>query len=236
MTEDTARGVAVVTGAGRNLGRAMALALAEAGHAVVVNTRADLAAAEAVAKEAEAYGVPARAVAADVTDPAQVERLMARAAELGPLRVLVNNAAVRTRIPAAELTFDDWRRALDITLDGAFRCVRAALPALRASGRGRIVNIIGGNALRGDPDRVHVSAAKHGLVGLTLALAEACAGDGITVNAVSPGHLNAPTEAETARNRAEVAAAVAFLASPRAAGVTGEVVSVGPRRPGPRRP
>ncbi|MFI6347887.1 SDR family NAD(P)-dependent oxidoreductase [Streptomyces sp. NPDC050560] len=223
------RGVAVVTGAGRNLGRAMALALAESGHAVVVNTRADLAAAEAVAKEAEAFSVPALAVAADVTDAEQVAAMMARAAALGPLRVLVNNASVRTRVPVAELSFEDWRRALDITLDGAFRCVRAALPELRAAGCGRIVNVIGGNALRGDPRRVHVSAAKHGLVGLTLSLAEACAQDGVTVNAVSPGHLNGPTEAETARRRAEVAAAVAFLASPAGAGVTGQVLSVGPR-------
>jgi 3-oxoacyl-[acyl-carrier protein] reductase len=140
----------------------------------------------------------------------------------------VDDASVRTRIPVADLTFDDWRRALDITLDGAFRCAGAALPALRQAGGGRSSNIIGGDALRCDPGRVHVSAAKHGLVGLPPALAEACAEDGITCNAVSPGQMKGPTGAETARRRAGVAALVAHLASPAAADVTGQVISVGP--------
>jgi 3-oxoacyl-[acyl-carrier protein] reductase len=226
----TGSGVAVVTGAGRNLGRAMVLALARAGFDVVVNTRSGLEQAEIVAKEAEALGVRALPVLADVTDGDAVDEMVGRASSLGPLRVLVNNASLRTRIPIGEMTFDHWRHVQAVTLDGAFRCVSSALPALRASGDGRIVNIAGVNALRGDPTRVHVSAAKHGLVGLTLALADACAADGITVNAVSPGRMNADGEAESARRRDRLASTVAFLASPQAGDVTGQVIEVGPHR------
>jgi len=167
----TGAGVAVVTGGGRNLGRAMVLALARGGFDVVVNTRSGLDQAELVAKEAERFGVRALAVVADVTDPGAVREMTRRASGIGPLRVLVNNAALRTRAPVGELSFEQWREALDVTLDGAFRCVQAALPELKASGNGRIINLLGANALRGDPTRVHVSAAKHGLVGLTLSLA-----------------------------------------------------------------
>jgi 3-oxoacyl-[acyl-carrier protein] reductase len=222
-------GVAVVTGAGRNLGRAIALALALDGFDVVVNTRSDLVAAGGVVKEIEALGGRAIAVAADVTDPGAVHGLFARAAELGPVRVLVNNAAVRTRVPVAAMTFEDWRAVLSVTLDGAFHCVRTALPLLRAAGAGRVVNLVGANALAGDPERLHVSAAKHGLVGMTLSLASACAADGITVNAVSPGKMNPPDDTLAAARRARLAATVAFLASPDGGDITGQVVEVGPR-------
>ncbi|GHJ41572.1 SDR family NAD(P)-dependent oxidoreductase [Streptomyces sp. TS71-3] len=226
----TGLGVAVVTGAGRGLGRAVVLALARAGFDVVVNTRTALERAAEVAREAEALGVRAAAVRADVTDGGAVEEMMRRAASLGPLRVLVNNAALRERVPLAEMTFEDWRRAHTVTLDGAFRCAQAVLPALRASGGGRIVNLLGANALRGDPERVHVSAAKHGLVGLTLALANACASEGITVNAVSPARMHADTGAERARRREQVADLVAHLALPASGGISGQVIEAG----GPR--
>lgn len=219
-------GVAVVTGAARNLGRSVALALAAAGFDVVVNARADLAAATEVAAECGGRSIP---VLADVSDPAAVAGMFERAAELGPVRVLVNNAALRTRVPIGELTVQEWRRVHSVVLDGAFHCVHAALPLLRAAGEGRIVTMLGGNALAGDPGRVHVSAAKHGLVGMTLALAAACADDGITVNAVSPGRMNPPDPAEADRRRTRLADTVAFLASPQASDVTGQVIAVGPR-------
>ena len=222
-------GVAVVTGGARNLGRSIVLALAVAGFDVLVNTRSDLEQAEAVAKEARDLGVGAHAVLADVTDAAAVGKMMRRAADLGPLRVLVNNAALRTRVPVDEMTFEDWRAVHSVILDGAFRCVHAALPSLRASGNGRIINLLGANALRGDPARVHVAAAKHGLVGMTLALANACAEDGITVNAVSPGRVTPDDETETARRRAGVANTIAFLASTAASEVNGQVIEVGPK-------
>jgi 3-oxoacyl-[acyl-carrier protein] reductase len=222
-------GVAVVTGGARNLGRSIVLALAVAGFDVVVNTRSNLDEAEAVAKEARDLGVGALPVLADVTDASAVERMMRRAADLGPLRVLVNNAALRTRVPVDAMTYEDWRAVHSVILDGAFRCVQAALPSLRESGDGRVINLLGANAMRGDPTRVHVAAAKHGLVGMTLALANALAEDGVTVNAISPGRVTPDDEAETERRRAGVANAIAFLASPAASEITGQVVEVGPK-------
>jgi 3-oxoacyl-[acyl-carrier protein] reductase len=223
-------GVAVVTGGARNLGRSMVLALARSGYDVVVNARTDIEGAEKTAADARAFGVAAVAALADVADPDQVTQLFDAADRLGPLRVLVNNAALRTRIPVTELTIADWEAVRSVTLDGAMHCALAALPRLRGMGDGRIITMIGANALRGDPERVHVSAAKHGLIGLTKALAAACAGDGITVNAVSPGKMrpDEASEREADRRRAMVADTVAFLASPAASGITGQLIEVGP--------
>jgi 3-oxoacyl-[acyl-carrier protein] reductase len=223
-------GVAVVTGGARNLGRSMVLALAHSGYDVVVNARTDAEGAEKTAADARGLGVSAAVALADVADAAAVELMFEAADQLGPLRVLVNNAALRTRIPVWELTVEDWRAVRSVALDGAMHCALAALPRLRAAGDGRIITMIGGNALRGDPGRVHVSAAKHGLIGMTKALAAACADDGITVNAVSPGMMRPDnaTEEEAERRRRMVAETVAFLASPPAFGVTGQLIEVGP--------
>ena len=151
------------------------------------------------------------------------------------MRVLVNNAAVRTHVPAYDVTATDWESVRSVTLDGAMHCVFEALPRLRSAGGGAIVSIIGGNALRGDPRRFHVSAAKYGLVGMTKGLAAACASDGISVNAVSPSHMEpdpgpAGIEQETQRRRDAVADAVAFLASPSGSDVTGQLIEVGSER------
>jgi 3-oxoacyl-[acyl-carrier protein] reductase len=221
-------GVAVITGGARNLGRAITLALAESGLDVVVNTRSELAAAAGVADEAAALGVRAVPVVADVADPDAVAELMDAAAELGPVRVLVCNASVRPRTPVAELDLAQWREVLSVTLDGAFHCVRAALPALRASGAGRVITVLGANSMAGDPTRMHVSAAKHGLLGLTRSLARAYPAEGLTANAVSPGKMNPPDPAEAERRRSRLAATVAFLASADAADVTGQLLTVGP--------
>jgi 3-oxoacyl-[acyl-carrier protein] reductase len=227
------RGVAVVTGGGRNLGRAIVLALARDGFDVVVNTRVDAEQAEKVAAEAREHGVTAAVAVADVADPAAVERMFAVADELGPLRVVVHNAALRTRIPVYDVTAADWAAVRSVTLDGAMNCVLAALPRLR-SGGGSIVSIIGGNALRGDPGRFHVSTAKYGLVGMTKALAAACAADHVNVNAVSPSHMNPEpgpdADAEAQRRREAVADAVAFLAGPAGCDVTGQLIEVGAQR------
>jgi 3-oxoacyl-[acyl-carrier protein] reductase len=223
-------GVAIVTGGARNLGRSIVLALARSGYDVVVNARSDAEHADKVAAEARHCGVAAAVALADVADPAAVAEMFAVADRLGPLRVLVNNAALRTRIPVADLTLADWQAVRSVTLDGAMHCVLEALPRLRSGGGGRIVTMIGGNALRGDPGRVHVSAAKHGLIGMTKALAPAVAADGITVNAVSPGKMNPDyaDEEEAERRRIQVADTVAMLASPSAHGVTGQLIEVGP--------
>ena len=130
----------MVTGGGRNLGRTIVLALARDGFDVVVNTRVDAEQAEKVAAEARQHGVAAAVAVADVADPAAVERMFAVADELGPLRVLVHNAALRTRIPVYDVTAADWEAVRSVTLDGAMNCVLAALPRLRTRG-GSIVSI-----------------------------------------------------------------------------------------------
>jgi 3-oxoacyl-[acyl-carrier protein] reductase len=228
-------GVAVVTGGARNLGRTIVLALARDGYDVVVNARSDVDGAEKVAAEAREIGVQAVCALADVAVAEQVGRMFAAADDLGPVRVLVNNAAVRTRVPAYDVTAADWELVRRVTLDGAMHGVFEALPRLRSAGGGAIVSIIGGNALRGDPHRFHVSAAKHGLIGMTKGLAAACAPDGITVNAVSPSNMEPDpglpaAEQETQRRRDAVAAAVAFLASPSGVDVTGQLIEVGSER------
>jgi 3-oxoacyl-[acyl-carrier protein] reductase len=223
-------GVAVVTGGARNLGRSIVLALARSGYDVVINAKSDAKAAEFTAAQARACGVSATTVLADVADAEAVPLIFEAADALGPVRILVNNAASRTRVPISDLTVDDWRSVRSVTLDGAMHCTLAALPRMRAAGGGRIISMIGANALRGDPGRVHVSAAKYGLVGITKALASACASDGITVNAVSPGKMNSEgaREEDAERRRALVAETVVFLASSGAQGVNGQVIEVGP--------
>jgi len=214
--------VALVTGAGRGLGAVIAERLAREGLTIAVNTRSRVDEAEAVVAAIRAANGAAFTVIADVTDPVAVDRMFETVSANGRLRVLVNNASFRPRQSVYEITEEDWRQVREVTLDGAFRCIRSALPALRPGGR--IVNILGRNALNGDPKRVHVSAAKHGLLGLTLALAEALREDGVAVNAVSPG-VDADIP-ELDRCRAEIAAQVARLAFVDAAEVTGTTVAV----------
>lgn len=214
--------VALVTGAGSGLGAIIAEHLAAQGLTVAVNTRAHTEKADAVAAAIRLAGGKAFAVTADVTDPSAVRRMFDTVAVKGTLRVLINNASYRPRQPFRTITEQDWHQVHAVTLDGAFRCIRCALPELIPGGR--IVNILGRNALAGDPERVHLSAAKHGLVGLTLALAAALRADGVAVNAVSPG---VDTEGEDLdRCRSEIAAEVSRLAFADAAECTGTVVRI----------
>lgn len=214
-----------MTGAARNLGSVIALSLAKQGFDVVVNTRSSQDEAELVAARVQEHGVKALAVSADVTDAAQVSAMFEAAASLGDVRVLVNNAAIRSTHSFANLTQDDWIRTHKVILEGAFLCSQRAVAAMRSGGGGRVINILGGHAMAGDANRVHVSAAKHGLVGMTLALSMACREDAITVNAVSPAGMSGSVAAMGAK-RQQVADMVTFLASPRAAAVTGQVIEV----------
>jgi 3-oxoacyl-[acyl-carrier protein] reductase len=231
--------VAIVTGAARNIGRAIALELAAAGAAVVVNARTSTAEAQAVAGEIEAAGGRAFACVADVTDEAAVGRMAAETvARFGRIDILVNNAAVRREQALAEMTLTQWREILAIILDGAFICAKACLPQLTASGAGAIVNIGGLTAHLGANRRAHVVAAKAGLVGLTRALAHELAGDNVTVNCVSPGRIatvrrgpepNAHRVPALSGERGtpdDIAATVRFLCGPRARYITGQTIHV----------
>lgn len=216
--------IALVTGAGSGLGAVIAERLAAEGLTVAINTRAHTVQADAVAAAIRADGGCAFSITANVTDPSAVRRMFDTVAAHGRLRVLVNNASYRPRQPVATITEEDWHQVRSVTLDGAFRCVRHALPALIPGGR--IVNILGRNALAGDPERVHLSAAKHGLLGLTVALAAALRDDGVAVNAVSPGIEGDVAEGLIDRCRAEIASQVARLAFADAAELSGTVVHV----------
>jgi 3-oxoacyl-[acyl-carrier protein] reductase len=231
---------AIVTGSGRNIGRAIALALAQGGAGIVVNARGNRNEAAAVAGEVERLGSKAVIVLGDVADP-KTAAAMAEAAldRFGRIDFLVNNAAVRAEQPLAQMSYRDWRQVMDVVLDGAFHCVRACLPALKRSGAGAIVNIGGLSAHTGSQRRIHVVAAKAGLVGLTRALAHDLAADNITVNCVAPGLIGtarAPGAPEPAHHAIhhtltgergtpeQVATVVRFLCGPGARYVTGQTI------------
>jgi NAD(P)-dependent dehydrogenase (short-subunit alcohol dehydrogenase family) len=185
--------VAIITGAGRSIGRAMALELAAGGAAVVVNVRQNRAEADAVVKEIEAAGGRALAAIADVTDALAVEA-MAKAAlsRFGHIDYLVNNAALRQEKSIEHMSFEDWRRVTGVVLDGAFHCVKACLDAIKKSDAGSIINIGGLTGAMGAPDRAHVVTAKAGLAGFTRALAMELAPCKITVNTLVPAMLARP--------------------------------------------
>ncbi len=229
---------AIVTGGAHNIGRAICLALAAGGCRVVVNAQHSAEAAEQTAQLIRDAGGDAMVHLADITDEDAVQALARAAAGWGGgIDVLVNNAAIRRETPFENLTYAEWRAVTAVILDGAFLCARAALPHLRRSPAGAIVNIGGLSAHVGSTGRAHVIAAKAGLTGLTRALAHDLAPD-ITVNCVVPGLIETVRGASThgaspmARqhttllNRrglpAEVAAVVAFLCGADGRYVTGQ--------------
>ena len=241
MTQELSGRVAIVTGAGRNIGRGIALALADGGAAVVVNARSNMQEAQAVAGEIERAGGKALAVTADVADADAVNRMVdAAAKKFGRIDILVNNAAVRAEQAFEGMTLAQWRAVTSIILDGAFNCVQACLPYLKKSG-GTIVNIGGLSAHTGAARRPHVVTAKAGLIGFTRALAHELAPDKIRVNTVTPGLMATPRPAGQPEPQhhslvtalagrrgepADIAATVRFLCGPGAGFITGQNMQV----------
>lgn len=190
---------AFVTGAGKNIGRAVALDLAERGYNVVINGRQDRAACDAVAAEVKAKGVKALVVMADVGIAAEAKRAAKEALDaFGTVDVFVANAAIRPDKPFLENSEEDWRRVMGTNLESAIYLSQAFIPGMIAQGWGRIVVMTGRNAMRGFPGHVTTSVAKHGLWGLTKTLAREFGPQGITINAISPGVIDT-TGGNTAR-------------------------------------
>lgn len=225
--------VALVTGGGRNIGRAIALDLAAAGAAVIVTARTSNDEIEAVATETGGL-----ALLADVTDEAAVARMVEQAlARFGRLDILVNNASIRAVESIEKIDLARWRAITGVVLDGAWNCSKACIPFLGKSQAGAIINIGGMSAHTGAAGRPHVVAAKAGLIGLTRALAHDLAPQGVTVNCVVPGLIETKRSSPSShgaresllgrRGRPEeVAAAVRFLAGPGARYITGQTLHV----------
>ena len=232
--------VALVTGAARNIGRAIALSLASGGAKVAVNTRSNIEEARGVVNEIKALGTDADAYLADVAEAAQVQKMVDDVLKrFGRLDILVLNAAIREHVHFDEISFEDWRRVLSTNLDSAFVFTKACLPALKTTGDGRIVLFAGVTALLGLKDRVHVAASKHGIVGMTKALAADLAEFGIRVNCISPGQIDtsrAPGHAVTDRSKQiplgrkgspfEIAGMVRSLVGPAGSYMTGQTLHI----------
>lgn len=235
---DVANRSAIVTGAGSGIGRAIALELADNGAAVLI-ADIDEGHARSVVDEITGAGGTAAPFAGDVSDYADVERMVAAAGELGPLRILVNNAGINGDAePAAAASIERWQRVIEVNLSAVFYCTKAALPAMVAAGGGSVVNIASVLGTVGFPTAGSYVTAKHGLLGLTKNVALEYGGSRVRANAVGPGFIATPlleanldeaTQAVLADKHAlgrlgtseEVSALVCFLASDAASFVTG---------------
>lgn len=202
--------LALVTGSGRNLGRAIALQLAQAGSDIVVNTRSSRRDAEAVAYEAQLYGIRAEVEVCDVADPGAVAAMFdSIVATLGRTPdILVNNAAVRRRERFLDISTESWDEVIAATLGAAFHCTRLAAPGMIEGGWGRIINVGGQAAFAGHDEMAHVVAAKAGLHGLTKALARELGPSGVTVNTLSPGPIRTVNRAGVEADFTERAATI----------------------------
>ena len=239
--QELAGKVALVTGAGINIGRATALELAKAGAAIAVNTRASREAAQAVVQEIRATGGQAELCMADVADAGEVQQMVDGViASFGRIDILVLNASVRREARFTDMSFEQWRVPLSISLDGSFHCIKACLPSMIAAGGGSIVALTGSSVLTGAIGKVHSSAAKSGLTGMIRALAREVGRHGIRANCVSPGSINTTRPSHRSARRDakgfvplerwgesdEIAATVRFLCGPAASYITGQTIHV----------
>jgi 3-oxoacyl-[acyl-carrier protein] reductase len=233
--------VAIVTGSGQGIGRAIALKLAEAGAAVVVNDISK--AVEEVAREIQALGQPGLAVTADVTSAADVARLAEETiAHYGRIDILVNNAGIARDQLLMRMSEEDWDRVLEVDLKSVFLCTRAVLRPMLKQRWGRIISIASIVGLVGNPGQANYAAAKAGIIGFTRSIAKEVASRKITVNAIAPGFIDTEMTRNLAEDQrkelmariplgrlgspADVAEAVAFLASEKAGYITGQVLAV----------
>jgi len=244
MTGDLTGRVGLVTGASRNIGRAIAVLFAARGADVIIHVASDVAAGAESVAAVQAAGTRAALVSGNLAEPDIARRVVQEAASVfGRLDIVVNNAAIRPEAAFGDITYQAWRDVIGTNLDSVFLISQAALGPLKDSDQAAIVNIGGMTAHKGAPHRAHVVAAKAGVVGLTKAMAHDLAGDGITVNCVVPGQIDterlassgaaAPKHHGTAANLVghrglprDVAEAVAYLAGPGGRYVTGETLHV----------
>jgi 3-oxoacyl-[acyl-carrier protein] reductase len=231
--------VAVITGGARNIGHAIALDLAAGGANITVVARSDMKGIRSTVAEIEAKGRKALGLQVDVANETDVQRMVDETLrKFGRIDILINNAGIRPEAPIAELTLKEWRDVMAVSLDGAFLCVKAALPALEKT-KGTIVNIGGLTAYTGAVHRAHVVAAKAGLDGLTKALAVELAPKGITCNLVAPGMIDTVREGADPAHRKhrtmlasrrgrpdDVSAMVRFLVGPKGHYLTGQTIHV----------
>ena len=238
---DLADRVAVVTGAGRGIGRAVALSLAQAGARVVVNSTGQTAAS--VAAEIKAAGGQGLAVVTDISSPPETARLVeATLAEYGRLDILVNNAGINRDRLVMRMSDEEWDDVLRVNLTGVFLCTRAVLKPMMKQRWGRIINMTSVVGLTGNAGQANYAAAKAGIIGFTRSVAREVAPRGITVNAIAPGFIETDMTRQipegpreellkriplgSAGTPADVAAAAVFLASEGAKYITGQVLSV----------
>jgi 3-oxoacyl-[acyl-carrier protein] reductase len=238
--------VALVTGGARNIGKQSAIALARCGVKVGIVARTDSDRLTSAVAECREHA-PATAIAVDLADPGELSSAVDHVeSELGPIDILVNNAAVRPRVPIAEITLDGWNEVMDLNVRAPFLLIQRLLDGMVERRWGRIINLSGIDAVNGSIDRVHVTTSKGALLGLTAALVPQVAKYGVTVNTVVPGAID--TERHTPEwypekntfypaNIArfpmgrfgtpdEVADVIMFLASQRGSYLTGQTVVV----------
>ncbi len=233
--------VAIVTGASRGIGRAIALALASEGANVVVNYASSSTAADAVVAEITAMGGSAIAVAADVSQADQVDTLVNAAMEKwGRIDVLVNNAGITRDTLLLRMKVEDWQAVINLNLTGVFLCTRAVSKIMLKQKSGRIINIASVAGQMGNPGQANYSAAKAGVIGFTKTVAKELASRSITVNAIAPGFITTDMTHDLKTDEIlkfiplnrfgqpeEVAGLAQFLAAdPAAAYITGQVMNV----------
>jgi len=240
---DLANKVAIVTGGGRGIGRAIALKLAEVGATIVVNDIGDASPVDGVAEEIRAMNRESLAILADVSLSSDVDRLVETTiATYGRIDILVNNAGITRDQLVLRMSDEDWDRVMNVNLKSVFLCTRAAVRQMIKQRWGRIINIASIVGIVGNAGQANYASAKAGIIGFTRSIAKEVASRGITANAIAPGFIDTQmtqqleeTQKQELKRRIplgylgtprDVAEAVAFLASEEARYITGQVLNV----------